>query len=371
MRTVPRLLAAALAALILHGLGGEADAAPLYTINFYHLGISNNSVSSPTPFARDTTLAVVGTGGANGVFTGGASVGAAEVRVAASIDALFTPGLNGGMSWGTAGTATTDDFLITGPAGPTVAGELHLHLVADFSVYGGNFSGHAAQLGVNASAYVNSNAGGYSLGNAGGAGNGFLTGQTGSHLDVPFTIAGTFPVGFPFSVTLTCDARSTVYGNGANSPGGTFSDAGGTPADPSGRGLGLEEVGGQVMTLPPGYTLDSASWNIADNHLPAAVAVEASLPDGGMDLRVTGANPSGARFRLALSVPRAAMVRADVFDVAGHRVRALADGWRSAGEHGLDWDGRADDGNDAGVGIFFVRARWEGEQRTAKLVRVR
>ncbi len=82
-------------------------------------------------------------------------------------------------------------------------------------------------------------------------------------------------------------------------------------------------------------------------------------------------NPFRRETTLRLHLPRASRVTAAVFDVSGRRVRLLADGDYSAGEHPLVWDGLADGGRPAPAGVYFLRARTEAGERTARVLRLR
>jgi hypothetical protein len=78
-------------------------------------------------------------------------------------------------------------------------------------------------------------------------------------------------------------------------------------------------------------------------------------------------NPAAAgTFRFTLR--EAGMATLEIFDVAGRRVRALANGVRDAGEHSVRWDGRGDDGRPLAAGAYFVTLRANGEAQTRKLV---
>jgi glucose/arabinose dehydrogenase len=72
-------------------------------------------------------------------------------------------------------------------------------------------------------------------------------------------------------------------------------------------------------------------------------------------LRLAGPSPFHDTLHLALRLPEPGAVRVDVFDLAGRRVRALADETLAAGEHPLSWNGRTDAGRRAKAGFYFIR----------------
>jgi hypothetical protein len=66
-------------------------------------------------------------------------------------------------------------------------------------------------------------------------------------------------------------------------------------------------------------------------------------------------NPSkGGALTMAISVPRASMVRLSVLDLQGREVAVLADGGFPAGRHEIRWDGRTTEGQ-VPTGLYFIR----------------
>ena len=67
--------------------------------------------------------------------------------------------------------------------------------------------------------------------------------------------------------------------------------------------------------------------------------------------------PSSVRFGVA----KAGRVQIQIFDVAGRKVRNLADRVFPAGEQELKWDGTDDAGRRVGRGVYFVRSSTQKE----------
>jgi endonuclease/exonuclease/phosphatase family metal-dependent hydrolase len=65
-------------------------------------------------------------------------------------------------------------------------------------------------------------------------------------------------------------------------------------------------------------------------------------------------NPFTSMTHIALTLPEAAEVRARVFDPAGRLVRNLATGRLEAGDQALRWDGRDEEGEKLGPGLYFL-----------------
>jgi flagellar hook assembly protein FlgD len=101
------------------------------------------------------------------------------------------------------------------------------------------------------------------------------------------------------------------------------------------------------------------------------VGVADPPPPTRLNLALAGANPTSGDTRLALDLPRDGNVRVKVYDAAGRVVRTLFDGWKSAGQHGIVWDGRDGAGSAAAVGLYFVRADAQGQSLTRRIARVR
>jgi hypothetical protein len=83
-----------------------------------------------------------------------------------------------------------------------------------------------------------------------------------------------------------------------------------------------------------------------------------------------GPVPSRGSVHAALELARPAEVHADVFDVRGRLVRSVV-GTLPAGRQRIRWDGRLDDGAPAGSGVYWMRLRAEGLEKTSKVVLTR
>lgn len=368
-----------LTAIVLAGaiVGNPLSAAPLYTVAFSNY--NESSVSSATPFGRDSAFALPPSNG-YGLATGQGYARQGRVGATHQMDLTWNGG-SGAYSSGTHAICKTDDLIITGPANPTtVAATLNMRLQSEHSRLGGysGHGGHGSQVkvalyarqafypfGSYAQVY-----GDFQYTNAGPFSSGVLAGQTGPSLDVPISLSTNFPVNVPFAVEFRLEARGTAYGNFATNPGMTECAAGGNSSGLLGPGLRLDQVNNQVMTLPNGYTLNSNSWGIVNNGLPVLAVDDAPVP-ARLGLRVAGDNPSTGVTRVMLELPRNSVARVAVLDVAGRVVRTLADDRLAAGRHSIAWDGRAADGTDVPAGLYYLRGEGDGEWATVRIVRLR
>jgi hypothetical protein len=64
-------------------------------------------------------------------------------------------------------------------------------------------------------------------------------------------------------------------------------------------------------------------------------------------------------------------VRLEVYDLAGHRVTTLVDGFRAGPSQSIGWDGSRADGSQAPAGVYLCRVNAGGMTETRKLLRVR
>jgi flagellar hook assembly protein FlgD len=76
-------------------------------------------------------------------------------------------------------------------------------------------------------------------------------------------------------------------------------------------------------------------------------------------------NPA-TTIRFALGAQELAVV--GVYDVAGRRVRLIAQAVLEPGEHVVRWDGRGDDGRPAASGTYFVALRTRSGVDSKKVV---
>lgn len=93
----------------------------------------------------------------------------------------------------------------------------------------------------------------------------------------------------------------------------------------------------------------------------------------GPAIGIVGAypNPFNAAITVRFETTRDGDVMVDVFDLRGRRLATLSEGYLSAGHHWAVWRGTDDRGRKAASGIYFVRARSNGEQDMKKVVLVR
>ena len=338
---------------------------PQYSIYMTTLGDFTSSI----PFRKDAANPLSVSNG-TGTYTGHAFAGPGWVSSFSRQDVQWTSGFSGGSSGNTRSRAQADDFIISGPGG-FVTGTLHFRIQANFGL-GGGYAGngaHRAQLDATVSANNNTYSGSLAVSNSGISGSGSLAGWSAPTLDTTIDIAASFPVGTPLLVYMTLDAIGFTYGNVfvTPNPGWVECDAGGSSDQYADAGLKLVEVGGQVMTLPPGYTLDSTSFGVVDNHFDVTSAVNDTPRSQELSLSVFP-NPFNPRTTVRYAVPSRGVVDIVVYDASGAHVATLFHGEKYAGVYSVDWDGRANGKTGISSGIYFARISHNGATQTAKMV---
>jgi hypothetical protein len=214
-----------------------------------------------------------------------------------------------------------------------------------------------------------------------------------------FEVEGSHPAGWPESGLLVCAAPGVQRQGRLFGGGGTFfawtdersgdgdiyaqelrSDGtrppewpvdgllvcgvAGTQQDPA---IGPNTVGGGFVIWRDGRDAITNAWDLygqtvsGDARLDAGPMVPATFA-----LLAPRPNPARGSVRLTLELPATGRVRIDILDVAGRRVHAeefAAD--RGARE--LTWDLATDAGTRVSPGLYIVRVRAAGEERTARV----
>ncbi len=116
----------------------------------------------------------------------------------------------------------------------------------------------------------------------------------------------------------------------------------------------------------------SGSWRTwVSNFLPDLTALP-PVASGNLPAQIRGAypNPSEGPTRLSFSLEQAGNVAIEIYDVQGRRVRRIAGGGFSAGNHELAWDGRNELGELVANGQYLSRLEFDGRQTATQGQRV-
>jgi hypothetical protein len=156
--------------------------------------------------------------------------------------------------------------------------------------------------------------------------------------------------------------RAAVADDGAE-PAGYVKVASGQPVDPGGElryvdgeaGMGERYVyrvtaaeGGEVIHMTNAIYIPVTQGSLSQNYpnpFNPTTTIDYLVPDGGAHL-----------------------VRLVVYDVRGARVRTLVDREQAGGKYAVEWDGRNDQGQAVGSGVYFYRLVERNYTRTRKMI---
>jgi hypothetical protein len=116
-----------------------------------------------------------------------------------------------------------------------------------------------------------------------------------------------------------------------------------------------------TLSAPPPPTLSQVGSQTEEvEALPARFAVDQNRP-----------NPMVTSTAIRFSLPRAAKVTVEIFDIRGRRIKTLLDVYRAPGYHTVIWKGDDDQRKEVASGVYFYRARL-GDELTVmkKMVKV-
>jgi hypothetical protein len=81
-------------------------------------------------------------------------------------------------------------------------------------------------------------------------------------------------------------------------------------------------------------------------------------------------NPFSFNVRIDITLDRPEVVRVDIYDASGRRVKVLAKN-RLKNQGSLNWDGRNDSGQRVAAGVYFARVEALGSTASKKIVLTR
>lgn len=128
--------------------------------------------------------------------------------------------------------------------------------------------------------------------------------------------------------------------------------------------------GGYSLALRSDVPLASGD----DPALPLVAAPDAGAPPeaAGFQVLSLAPNPFNPSTEIAFDVARRDELCLEIHDAGGKLVRRVPLGPLGPGRHAVRWDGRDDEGLNAGSGVYFVRLRGaETVTRAVKAVLVR
>ena len=136
----------------------------------------------------------------------------------------------------------------------------------------------------------------------------------------------------------------------------------------------------QPLTPTSGSLLDlsRSAYEIGGNgfhtgvFLSGEIVVEATgvgdTPVGASRIAGVNPNPFNPKATIRFTVDRHQIVRLTIHDVEGRRVAELAHREFGAGEHELVWDGKGDDGEELGSGVYLAKLESPAGADVSKMI---
>ncbi len=110
-------------------------------------------------------------------------------------------------------------------------------------------------------------------------------------------------------------------------------------------------------------------WRSTDPYPGVLPKLEIDQPVAPNQLEISSAypNPFNPDVTIEFNNPSGSNVSAQVFDILGRQVKALANGFFSSGTHKVIWDGRNESGKSVNSGVYFVKFTSEGQCAVKKV----
>lgn len=102
----------------------------------------------------------------------------------------------------------------------------------------------------------------------------------------------------------------------------------------------------------------------------AAGLPEKPAPGGSVWLEQNGPNPFNSSTKISFYIPKSEYVSLKIYNIAGQRVRTLAQGKHAAGVHYLKWDGRGDNGIKLPCGIYLCGLETDSRTVRRKMIMI-
>jgi hypothetical protein len=138
------------------------------------------------------------------------------------------------------------------------------------------------------------------------------------------------------------------------------------------RAHGLQPKDSRYLAYAESIGLGRRAYQLIRINNPSAVELQqpGEGRSSGFALLPPRPNPFAGTTEIAYLLPRSGEARVEIYNALGERVRTLASGTHSAGQHRAVWDGRNGLGEKSASGVYLVRLAFEGAsiERTASLI---
>jgi hypothetical protein len=110
---------------------------------------------------------------------------------------------------------------------------------------------------------------------------------------------------------------------------------------------------------------------IAGNNFDAVEEIDSPTWPSNFSLYQNYPNPFNPETKIEFSLPSRSLVKGNIYDILGRKVKTLVDVELSAGRKVVTWDGKDDNGQDVTSGVYFFRLRAGEFVQTRKMVLLR
>ncbi len=137
---------------------------------------------------------------------------------------------------------------------------------------------------------------------------------------------------------------------------------------PAGTPAGVENIITLSAEGPDGLAVSANDTVLTSEYTSADPVIPGAVP---YIMGNNRPNPFNPRTEISYVLFRSGNIRMDIIDVRGGLVTTLVDGFQSAGEQTVNWDGKNSRGVTAASGIYFCRLRSGNHTEVQKLVLLR
>jgi len=158
---------------------------------------------------------------------------------------------------------------------------------------------------------------------------------------------------------------ATVYVTATGPTGGNYSDTTGADGTVYFETAEMKKPSGEWCFEVTDVTHASYTYDPADNNVTkacesgwvygAARAAASEPAPGEFSLGQNYPNPFNPTTEIAFTLPQAAHVTLEIYNVLGQHVATLVDGYREAGEHVIQWESKDAGGQQVSSGIYLYR----------------
>jgi hypothetical protein len=118
--------------------------------------------------------------------------------------------------------------------------------------------------------------------------------------------------------------------------------------------------------------MEYISWICVSNRLTGVEGKpEDRIPNIEFRMAQNNPNPFSSQTTIKYQTPKSGFVNLKVYNIQGQLVKTLADRVQGAGAYSVTWDGRDEQGQAAGNGVYFCKLNSNGQTQSKKIILMR